>query len=83
LLSLTTGGPGAAYQPGGLQGDLAGILRPIHRGMLQFTGFTVLAPHVVYGPARQSEEERTAALAAWAARLATLAEEVPFEVGTY
>jgi NAD(P)H dehydrogenase (quinone) len=51
--------------------------------MLQFTGFTVLAPHVVYGPARQSEEERTAALAAWAARLATLAEEVPFEVGTY
>jgi putative NADPH-quinone reductase len=83
LLSLTTGGPAAAYQPGGLQGDLAGILRPLHRGMLEFTGFTVLAPHVVYGPARQSGEERVAALAAWAARLATLAQEVPFEVGTY
>jgi putative NADPH-quinone reductase len=32
LLSLTTGSgsPAEAYQPGGLQGDLLGILRPIH-----------------------------------------------------
>lgn len=85
LLSLTTGSgsPAEAYQPGGLQGDLLGILRPIHRGMLQFTGFTVLAPHVVYGPARQSAEERAAELAAWAARLPGLATEAPLEVGTY
>jgi len=83
LLSLTTGGPAEAYEPGGLQGDLAGILRPIHRGMLQFTGFTVLAPQVVYGPARQSGEQRAAALAAWAARLPGLAVEAPLEVGKY
>lgn len=85
LLSLTTGSgsPAEAYQPGGLQGDLLGILRPIHRGMLQFTGFTVLAPHVVYGPARQSAEERAAELVAWAARLPGLATEAPLEVGTY
>ena len=85
LLSLTTGSgsPAEAYQPGGLQGDLLGILRPIHRGKLQFTGFTVLAPHVVYGPARQSDVQRAAALAAWAARLPGLAEEVPLEVGEY
>lgn len=85
LLSLTTGSgsPAEAYQPGGLQGDLLGILRPIHRGMLQFTGFTVLAPHVVYGPARQSAEQRTTELATWAARLPGLAEETPLVVGTY
>jgi len=85
LLSLTTGSgsPAEAYQPGGLQGDLLGILRPIHRGMLQFTGFTVLAPHVVYGPARLSDEQRAAELAAWAARLPSLAEEAPLEVGEY
>ena len=83
LLSLTTGGPAEAYQPGGLQGDLLGILRPIHRGMLQFTGFTVLAPHVVYGPARLSDKERAAALSAWSARLASLAHEAPLEVGAY
>jgi len=85
LLSLTTGSgsPAEAYQPGGLQGDLLGMLRPIHRGMFQFTGFTVLAPQVVYGPARQSAEERAAELAAWAARLPGLAEEAPLVVGTY
>lgn len=83
LLSLTTGGSAAAYQPGGLQGDLAGVLRPIHRGMLQFTGFTVLAPHVVYGPVRQAPPEREAVLAAWAARLLALAHEEPLEVGAY
>jgi putative NADPH-quinone reductase len=85
LLSLTTGSgsPAEAYQPGGLQGDLLGILRPIHRGMLQFTGFTVLAPQVVYGPARLTDEERAAALATWAARLPGLAAEAPLEVGTY
>jgi putative NADPH-quinone reductase len=85
LLSLKTGSgsPAEAYQPGGLQGDLLGILRPIHRGMLQFTGFTVLAPQVVYGPARLSAEERAAELAAWAARLPDLAREAPLAVGTY
>jgi putative NADPH-quinone reductase len=85
LLSLTTGSgsPAEAYQPGGLQEDLLGILRPIHRGMLQFTGFTVLTPQVVYGPARLSAEERAAELAAWAARLPGLASEVPLAVGSY
>jgi NAD(P)H dehydrogenase (quinone) len=85
LLSLTTGSgsPAEAYAPGGLQGDLLGILRPIHRGMLQFTGFTVLAPHVVYGPAGQSDEQRATELATWAARLPGLAEEAPLVVGTY
>jgi NAD(P)H dehydrogenase (quinone) len=51
--------------------------------MLQFTGFTVLAPHVVYGPARLSAEERAAKLTAWAARLPGLATDVPLEGGTY
>lgn len=77
LLSLTTGSTEADYQPGGLQGDLGAILRPIHRGMLHFTGFTVLPPHVVYGPARQSAAERGVALATWAARLPGLAQELP------
>jgi putative NADPH-quinone reductase len=83
LLSLTTGTNTAAYQPGGFQGDLLGILRPIHRGMLQFTGFTVLTPHVVYGPARLAASEREAVLDSWAARLSALAEEEPLEVGEY
>lgn len=83
LLSLTTGSAEADFQPGGFQGNLAAILRPIHRGMLQFTDFTVLPPHVVYAPARQSAAEREVALAAWAARLHKLEQETPFAIGTF
>lgn len=83
LLSLTTGGPEAGYQKGGFNGDLQGILRPIHRGILQFTGFTVLAPQVVFAPVRQSDEERQRHLAAWAERLRGVEQEPAFEVGPY
>lgn len=83
LLSFTTGSSWADYQTGGQYGDLAGVLRPIHRGMLEFTGWTVLEPQVVYGPVRLSDAEREAALAAWATRLLALEQESPFEIGAY
>jgi NAD(P)H dehydrogenase (quinone) len=83
LLSLTTGGPEASYKPDGFNGDLAGVLRPIHRGMLEFVGFDVLAPQVVYGPVRMTDEDRRAALDAWAARLRSVSTERPIEVGRY
>jgi NAD(P)H dehydrogenase (quinone) len=83
LLSLTTGGPEDAYLKGAFNGDMAGILRPIHRGMLQFTGFDVLAPQIVYGPVRLTDEERLQALATYASRLRSIALERPIEVGVY
>jgi NAD(P)H dehydrogenase (quinone) len=81
LLSLTTGGGPKAYAPDGFNGDLSAILRPIHRGVLQFVGFDVLAPQVVFGPVRLTSAARAAALAAWAARLAAIAGEAPVAVG--
>lgn len=83
LLSLTTGGPEESYLPNGFNGDIAGILRPIHRGILQFTGFGVLAPQIVYGPVRMTDEERGQQLAAYAARLKRLGGESPIDVGAY
>jgi len=83
LLSLTTGGEPEAYIKGGFNGDLAGMLRPVHRGILQFTGFTVLAPQVVYGPARIGEELRNQALAQWQLRLKDIFNEPAFAVGAY
>lgn len=83
MLSLTTGGPADAYRSGGFNGDIEGILRPIHRGMLEFVGFDVLAPHVVYGPVRMSDEQRRAELERFERRLATLAGETKIDVGTY
>lgn len=83
MLSLTTGGPSAAYEKGGFNGDITAILRPIHRGILQFTGFEVLAPQIAYGPARLAQGERAELLAVYAQRLKNLRSEPPFEVGVY
>ena len=83
LLSLTTGGPEAAYRADGFNGDLDAILRPVQRGILNFTGFSVLAPQVVYGPVRVDAEQRTAWLAAWAQRLSAIEREAPISVGRY
>ena len=83
LLSLTTGGPEEAYRKGAFNGDIAGILRPIHRGMLQFVGIDILAPQIVYGPVRMTDEQRKQSLAAYAARLQRIAYESPIDVGIY
>lgn len=84
LLSLTTGGSGeAAYQPGGFNGDINGVLRPIQRGMLQFLGYDVLKPQIVWGPAQITKEERKAHLAAWRERLTRIAQEESIVVGQY
>lgn len=83
LLSLTTGGAEATYRKGALHGDVAGMLRPIHRGVLQFVGFDVLEPHIVYGPVRLTGEQRNEAMAAYAGRLRTIGLEAPIDVGIY
>ncbi len=83
LLSLTTGGPAPSYAKGGFQGDIQAILRPIHRGMLQFVGFEVLAPQINYGPVRMDDIQRKQLLTAYADRLKNIADETPFDVGIY
>ena len=59
------------------------LLRPIQRGILRFTGWEVLAPHIVYAPIRVSDEQRQASLNAWAKRLRGIEKERPVEVGEY
>lgn len=83
LLSLTTGGPAEAYRPEGFNGDIQAILRPVHRGMLQFVGFDVLAPQIVYGPVRLTDEQRAGQLQAFAARISQIHTEAPMTVGRY
>ena len=83
LLSLTTGGPAGDYVPDGLNGDISSMLRPIHRGIFQFTGFTVLQPQIVYGPVRKSPEELEIELDNWKKRLDHIFEEEPLQVGRY
>jgi NAD(P)H dehydrogenase (quinone) len=83
LLSLTVGASEDAYLKNGLHGDLYGVLKPVHRGMLRFVGFDVLRPQVVYGPVRQTAEQRERELAGWAERLKNIFTEQPIEVDAY
>jgi NAD(P)H dehydrogenase (quinone) len=83
MLSLTTGAPPDSWMQGGRHGDLAAILRPIHRGIFQFVGFDVLCPQLSCSPARISNEERMAMLNDWRRRIAGLFDEAPIEVGPY
>ncbi|GAA5524011.1 glutathione-regulated potassium-efflux system ancillary protein KefF [Microbulbifer aestuariivivens] len=83
MLSLTTGSPQESYQPHGFNGDLMGILRPIHRGILQFTGFTVLPPFTVYGPVHLTPEQRQGELTRFCRRLETIDKDAPLDIGEY
>ena len=83
MLSLTTGGAEQAYLSDGFNGDINGILRPVQRGMLEFVGFDVLKPQIVWAPAHITDEERQAHLAHWRARLTRIAQEQPIPVGRY
>ncbi|GAL09356.1 NAD(P)H oxidoreductase YRKL [Vibrio astriarenae] len=83
MLSVTMGGGEDLYIKGGWNGDLNGILRPIHRGMLEFTGFSVLEPFTVFGPARMSEEERAQELMRYSMRLDSIFGEERIDVGEY
>jgi len=94
MLSITTGGAGEAFaerddavrgfhEGHGFHGNIYGILRPIQRGILRFTGFDVLRPNIVYGPARLTDEQRQQHLDTYAKRLRGIAEELPIEVGFY
>jgi len=72
MLSVTVGGPVEAYSDTGWYGRIETLLHPIHRGILGFTGFTVIEPFVVYGPGRIDETARTAWLTRYRQRLLSL-----------
>jgi NAD(P)H dehydrogenase (quinone) len=83
MLAMTTGGPGPTYAPDGFNGDINGVLRPIHRGVFEFCGFSVLRPHMCYAVAHGNDDDRKKLLDEWAARLATITAEQPIVVGRY
>ena len=64
-------------------GDMAGILKPIHRGIFEFCGYSVLAPQVAYAAAHGDDDYRAPMMKSWVDRLATIADEEPITVGRY
>ncbi|MET3918712.1 NAD(P)H dehydrogenase (quinone) [Variovorax sp. OAS795] len=77
MLCITTGTASTLYEPNGIDGDLHHVLWPIHNGTLAYTGFTVLPPFAAWMPARVSDEERQAYLAAYRERLNDLERTEP------
>lgn len=73
MCSVTIGGGEPMYSAHGINGPIDTILFPINHGMLYFTGFTVIEPFLVHGPARMSGDERAVALARYRARVLGLA----------
>lgn len=63
MCSVTAGGPAPMFSEHGINGPLTRALFPIHQGILQFVGFTVIEPFIVHAPARLSDEERAGYLA--------------------
>ncbi|HEX7692892.1 MAG TPA: NAD(P)H-dependent oxidoreductase [Sphingomonas sp.] len=74
MCAVTVGGPEGVYSGDGVYGPVEDILFPIHRGIFQFTGFSVIEPFVVYGPGRSDAATRERYLAAYADRLLGLLE---------
>ncbi len=72
MCAVTVGGGEGMYGADGLNGPIGTILFPINRGILAFTGFTVVEPFLVYAPARMSPEERSDFLEAYARRVLSI-----------
>jgi NAD(P)H dehydrogenase (quinone) len=83
MLSFTTGVPQEGYRSGGLAGDVLQIVKPVHYGVLQFVGFDVLQPHVVFAPIQKTDEERRWELDRYRDRLSNIFSENPIEVERY
>lgn len=66
---LTAGGLESEYDGTGAYDRMERVLYPIHRGILEFTGFEVLEPFVTYGPNRVSDARRARDLEALRARM--------------
>lgn len=83
LLSITTGSLQEDFAQGGCHGDINGILKPIYRGIFQYTGFSVLQPNLNYAVAHISYQQRKEMLAQWSDRLKVVFQEEVLSVGHY
>ncbi len=72
MCAVSVGGLEDVYSDDGVYAPIEDILFPIHRGIFAFTGFSVIAPFVVYGPGRISAAERETYLRDYVERLLTL-----------
>ncbi len=71
MLTVTTGSLGDRYTKDGplAYAPMQETLHPLHRGVFEYIGLTVLEPFIAYGVSRASEAERKAQLDAYSLHL--------------
>ncbi len=72
MCSVTVGASEPVYTQHGVYGTIESTLYPIHRGIFEFTGLTVIEPFVIYGPNRIDAPARAAALLRYRDRMLSL-----------
>lgn len=75
LLSITTGSAEERYMDDGIHGNIYGILKPVHKGILAYNGFSILQPQLSYSVAHLTDGERKAELQRWSERLKNIFDE--------
>lgn len=65
MVCVTTGAPRQAFGAEALNGDILDLLAPLHRGVLAFTGMSVLPPYVGYHVPYAGTEGRADLLCAY------------------
>lgn len=69
IIGLSTGGTPQRFSDGDAYGDIARVLYPVNRCILEYLGLEVLPPFVAYAAPRVEQKDRETYLAAWRARL--------------
>ena len=80
LITMTTGGPRAAFGRWGINPPMTSILSPIQHGIFWFLGFKPLPPFIVYGPTPMTDDERKAKLDELRHYVSTLETVKPFSL---
>ncbi|MDR0672927.1 MAG: NAD(P)H-dependent oxidoreductase [Zoogloeaceae bacterium] len=78
LVSLTLGGQEHMFGKEGIHGPLEDLLKPLLRGTLGYTGFSVHRPFIGWHIPYLSAAERAAVLEAWRERLSGLDDEMDY-----
>lgn len=77
LLSIIADEAQEHFIADGLHGDIQEIINPIHRGILQYIGFSLLADKIFYAPDSYPPDEQQKMIDDFIARLRMLSAESP------
>jgi NAD(P)H dehydrogenase (quinone) len=80
LVSVTTGASQDVFSKTSYHGTMDAVLVPLHRGVLELTGFSILEPQINHAPIRVDDATRKSWIESWEQRLKTIGTEQPIDL---